>query len=188
MKKLTMVKNSNGFTLIEIMVGAAIFAIVTVAISTVFLSSIRGQRFVFAQQDLVDNTRFALEMMARQIRMVQHDSVAPLDDCTGALGQIFSAGGTSISFVNFSGDCVSFRLDSSKIQIRPTAGDPFLDVTSNDIRITNLDFIVAGEDNGDGLQPRVTIVIEAEAVGTQAPLTPQIRLQTTISARNMDVP
>lgn len=175
----------RGFTLIEIIVAATIFAIVVSAISSLFVVSVRGQRNIVAQQNLADNTRAVLEQMSRQIRMAQRDESG---SCTGTAGTTYTASGAALAFIDYRGNCATYELFGTKIRIRPNTGQPFLDLTSDDIRVSRFNFDVRGRDKQDQEQPRVSIVIEAEAAGQSQDGSPSITLQTTISLRNIDVP
>lgn len=175
----------RGFTLIEILVASTIFAIAVSSISALFVASLRGQRNIFAHQILADNVRSAFEQMSRQIRMAQRDEAGT---CTGTAKSTYSAGGTSIQFIDHRGNCLAYQLLGTKMQARPNTAQPFLDLTSNDIKVTRLNFVVNGRLVTDAKQPKVTIIAEAEAVGQADGSAPRIILQTTISARNIDVP
>ncbi|MFY9457702.1 MAG: prepilin-type N-terminal cleavage/methylation domain-containing protein [Candidatus Spechtbacterales bacterium] len=175
----------RGFTLIEILVAATIFAVAVGAISSLFVMSLRGQRNILAQQNLLDNTRFASEQMSRQIRMAQRDEVG---SCTGDVGSTYGIGGTRLAFIDYRGNCLTYELSGSKLRTRPNTEQAFVDLTSDDIRIQRLDFGVRGRLSSDGEQPRVTISIEAEAAGQSRESSPAVILQTTVSARNIDVP
>jgi hypothetical protein len=69
--------------------------------------------------------------------------------------------------------------------MRLDTGQEFRNLTSNDINIERLDFDVRGQEATDGEQPRVTIVIDAKDPNQHSA---GIILQTTISARSVDVP
>lgn len=175
----------RGFTLIEIVVAATIFAVAVSAISSLFVASVRGQRNIVAQQNLADNTRFVLEQMSRQIRMAQRDESG---SCTGEAGATYTPSGTALAFIDYRSNCITYELYLAKIRIRQNTGQAFLDLTSDDIRVSRLNFDVRGRTAQDLEQPRVTIVIEAEAAGAIPETSPGIALQTTVSPRNIDVP
>lgn len=173
---------NKGFSLIEIIVAASIFAIVVASASSLFVVGIRGQRNAVSQKDLLDNLRFAMEVMTRQLRMAQQDGQGGA--CTGVARATYGGGGSTMSFIDYNRNCVTYRLDNGKIQARKGGGQ-FNDITSNDINITTLDFKLQGELVYDNEQPRVTIYIEAEDPNNSEA---NIKLQTMISGRNLDVP
>lgn len=186
-----MIGNKNGFTLIEIIVATAIFSIAASAISAFFVTGIRGHRNAVAQQNLVDNTRFALEQMARQIRMAVRDETGA---CSGDAANrlTFKVSGNSLTFLDYRNPskCVRYELSGGKILMYPDLGSQpllFRDISSDDINITKLEFLAQGGAASDGEQPRVTVALEAEA-GVSAESLSRIQLQTTVSARNLDTP
>lgn len=172
----------RGFTLIEIIVAMTIFSIAVGAISSLFVMSLRGQRNVIAQQNLADNTRFALEHMSRQIRMAQRDESG---SCTGTAKSTYDIGGASLTFVDYTSNCLTYALSGGKIRMRPDTFKAFLDLTSDDIQVSSLNFDVNGRTAEDGEQPRVTISVNAQDANLN---TAEILLQTTVSNRNVDVP
>jgi len=60
-----------------------------------------------------------------------------------------------------------------------------LPLTSADLEIVSCNFKLSGQSQDDDLQPSVTISFEIQK-GTQPES--KIRLQTTISQRNLDIP
>lgn len=173
----------SGFTLIELLVAMSIFSIAIVSATSLFISAMRGQRNAIAQQNLIENTRFVLEHMSRQIRMAQRlDSAVAL--CPANV--FFSDSGPTIRFIDYKGNCLEYRVSSNKIQM--SSGGPFADLTSDDIRVSNLYFLVDGRLPNDVKQPRVTIYINADVPSVLPGGSSDIRLQTTVSARNLDVP
>ncbi len=175
---------NKGFSLLEVIVATAIFSVAVSSISAVFVVAVRTQRNVLGQQDLIDNTRYALEHMSRQIRMARRDETGV---CVGQADYTFTAGGNSLTFIDYRGDCLNYDTTGGRIRMTLNQGTP-VDLTSDDIRVNILDFEVDGEDAYDTKQPRVTIYLDAEAAGATPESSPQILLQTTVSVRNIDTP
>jgi len=181
----------NGFTLIELIVAVSIFSIAVSSLSALFVTGLRGQRSAIAQQNLVDNARFALERMARQIRMAQRDETGA---CTGVTTDrlTFKASASSLTFLDYRAPpkCVRYELTSGKILMYPDLVlQPLVsyEISSSDITVTQLEFLVQGGAASDGEQPRITMVFKAEA-GASPQALAKVQLQTTISARNVDTP
>lgn len=174
----------KGFTLLEIIVAATIFAIVSSAISTLFLVGVKGQRSALATQNVIENTRLAFEQMSRQIRVAQRDETG---SCTGDKKTTFDAGGATLTFLDSRGRCVTYQTAGNKIQMKQGSG-AFFDLTSDDILVKSLEFEVSGRLATDGAQPKVTIFVEAEGSGAKSEDAVKIFLQTTSSVRNLDVP
>lgn len=174
----------NGFTMLEVIVATTIFSIAVSSLSALFLVAVRTQRNVLAQQDLIDNTRYALEHMSRQIRMAKRDETG---FCVGDANSSFTAGGNSLTFIDYRGDCLTYDTVGEKIRVKVGSATA-IDLSSQNIRANSLYFEVMGRSAYDGQQPRVTIYLDAEASGATPETSPKILLQTTISARNIDTP
>lgn len=164
-----------GFSLVELLVAVFIFSLVFTASVSVFLSVFRSQNNIKVIQQGIENSRTAIELMAKNIRM----------------GAIDSATSDNIYFYNYSQKkCINYTLANNKIKYREasvsrisqpnclTAGfSPLQDLVSVD-NIESLKFNAIKSDYGDTNPSigRVTIVIEVS--GSNEPI------QTTISLRD----
>lgn len=173
-------RGGQGFSLIEILVAASIFTVAITAASSLFVAALEGQRHAIAQQNLLANLRFATEIMTRQIRMAQQDDES--GSCTSIAKATYGGGGSNIRFVAYDGDCMEYSLDLGGRIVVQEGGGGFEEITSDDINVTLLNFDLQGELVDDNEQPRVTIFIEAADSGEI------LKLQTTVSGRNIDVP
>lgn len=181
---IRILKKSAGVTLLELIVAVAIFTVVIGGSSGVFISALRAQRVVLADQNLIDNTRFALEFMSRQLRLAARDQTGA---CTGTADTTYSNSGGILKFINSDGACVHYRLNANSIEISQNGGGSFANLTLSSIAlVTNLSFIVSGAARADSFQPRVTILITAQSFGGLPEVTPELNIQTTVSARSVD--
>jgi prepilin-type N-terminal cleavage/methylation domain-containing protein len=107
-KKIKKKTKLAGFSMLEMIVAIFIFAmIMTVAIS-VFVASYRGQKKAKEIQQGMENSRVAIELMAKNIRM----------------GRIDSNTAASISFYNYSqGKCIKYEFSSGEIKTGETNPD-----------------------------------------------------------------
>ncbi|MFH1173089.1 MAG: prepilin-type N-terminal cleavage/methylation domain-containing protein, partial [bacterium] len=64
-----LILNSKGFSLMEMLTAIAIFIIVILIITNIFLLASREHRHIAAVQKVQSDARFALEIMAREARM-----------------------------------------------------------------------------------------------------------------------
>lgn len=179
----------SGFTLIELIVGLTVFVLVVGAIIGIFISGIRSQRELLAEQDALNQLSFAMEYMSRALRMARREN-GTFNCLTTDFNYENPAGDSSIQFINHlqDDDCQKFFLDGKTLKYVKDAGvggiNEELVLTSPNIVIDELKFELKGEAKDDSpepnSQPRITIFLE-----TSAPL--EIRLQTTISQRNLDI-
>lgn len=181
---MKILNKNKGLTLIELLVAALIFSIVIGAAMGVFISAIKLQRYNLAHQQLLSQASFAVEYMDRAIRMAVKD-----DGFCGFAEQNYkvSDGNRKIEFKNYKGECQEFFWDTSDNQLKvykTDFGTPLI-LTSDDFEITSFNFQVSGDDIGDNIQPKVTVSmdIKGKGLGQQ----PRIKIQTTISQRNLDL-
>ena len=185
-------KNSKGYTLIEVLISVAIFGIIIAGPTGLFVLSLRNQNMSLALGETIDNTSHAVEYMSRALRMARKDKIG------NCITQNYnyenpSADTSKIRFLNYQGYCQEFSLSGSQImQKKSTDGtsggllDTDAYLTSDDLSISNFQFLIVGGGQEDNLQPRITIVfhIAKSSAGTGLPA---INVQTTVSQRNLDV-
>ncbi|MEF8847020.1 MAG: prepilin-type N-terminal cleavage/methylation domain-containing protein [Candidatus Paceibacterota bacterium] len=187
----TINKFNKGFTLLEVLVAASIFAIVMTAASGIFTSALHNQGRVLTEQMAISNSSYALEYMSRSMRMAVKDKSGDcLDDYLdgGTCNYAVSDDGSAIRFLNHDKKCVEFFEDGGQIKIKKSAtttdnfngGHPF---TSDELNIKDLTFKLEGECQDDMLQPAVVIKIQAEIDDKTT-----FNTQTTVTQRNLDVP
>ena len=181
------------------MVAVLIFSLIIVQVSDIFISGIRSQRTALASKRLLDQTSYAMEFMSRSLRMAKKQLDPPDPVCiTDRANYELSAANTSIKFLNHleGDDCQRFYLEDNKLKFEKNIVSlPLvrLDLTSGNIEITDLEFILAGGDQVNGLdgmdndQPRVTVTMEARWKSPKPEERVKIRIQTTLSQRNLDI-
>lgn len=199
---------NKSYTLIEILVAVSIFTIVIAAPTGFLVGSLKGQQKALASQKLLDNTSYALEYISRSLRMAKKDTIgsciSPLDstnyrnyektDFRELNGIGYS--GSGIKFKNYQEVCQEFFLDETeghetKDQLMESKnGTAPVALTSDELEVVS--FKIGpddGWDQNDNNQPRVTLFLEIKGGKGQRPeLRPLIKIQTTISQRNLDVP
>lgn len=179
---------SKGYTLIEVVVSVAVFGIIVAGPTGLFVLSLRNQNMTLALGETIDNTSHAVEYMSRAIRMARKDASGVC--VSSGYNYENPSGDTSvIRFLNYNGLCQEFSLNDQRI-LAKTSSDSSSDnlgsgsyLTSDDLEITNFQFHLRGESQGDNVQPRVTIVFH---IAKNNDL-PGINVQTTVSQRNLDV-
>ena len=185
----------KGYTLIEVLVAVSIFTILVAGPTGLFITALRGQRKALAVMEIVDNSSYALEYISRALRMAKKQTADEIG-CLSTNGlnyeipfayQVNENLGWGIKFINYKGDaCQEFYWDKTTNQLmeNKTGYSEPLPLTSADLEIVSGNFKLSGQSQDDDLQPSVTISFEIQK-GTQPES--KIRLQTTISQRNLDV-
>lgn len=188
-------KKQKGFSLIEMLIAIGIFSVLMGVLSGIFLASMKSQTHIVYTQYLIDDTNYVLDYMSRYLRMAQKDYGG---NCTGRINDNFEPSNPpdspspSVIFLDYKDECHQFFLEDGKIKERISTdqtaanfGDP-QSLTSDRVKVANLHFNISGGANYDQKQPRITILIESEANTERLEPLPEIKVQTTISQRNLD--
>lgn len=177
----------KGFTLIELLIGVALFVFVLSALG-VFISTLTATEFhALAMQKLADNTRTALEIMGKEMRLARRGDGACLDATKSF--EVSNPGpdtGSSITFLDFSNRCIAYNLDSASKRITKTIGSsPAQTFLGGNIDVTKLSFQAI---SGVNTQSRVIIAI---GVQTKDPTVESkfldIFVQTMVSQREINI-
>ncbi|OGZ70467.1 MAG: hypothetical protein A2904_01645 [Candidatus Staskawiczbacteria bacterium RIFCSPLOWO2_01_FULL_33_9] len=203
-------KLSKGFTLIELIVVMALLLFVVGSAVIIFTSISQHQRIILSEQELLNQTSYALERMSKSLRVAKRDLTGDcLQDSFGTkypgYNYLFTHPTidgfyTGVKFINQSDNdvCQEFYLDNDDI-LNPVLkevksnGDSIA-ITSDKFMINSLRFSINGEDgsvNGpigaggsNGIQPRITIFLEIQ---TKGDINPSIKkIQTTVSQRDLN--
>ncbi|MFH1656842.1 MAG: prepilin-type N-terminal cleavage/methylation domain-containing protein [Candidatus Nealsonbacteria bacterium] len=188
---------NKGFSLIEMLVVIAVFSIILSGLIGIFVSALRSQRYYLASQKLLDQTSYVMEYMSRSIRMAKKQTTDPsMPICLTINFTNYEnplSDDSKIRFIrNVQNDlkCQDFYLINKQIKQKiSTGGANFVisNLTSDDIEVTSLKFILSGQNQppSDYQQPRITIFLEAEIKNINP--TPKVKIQTTVSQRDIDI-
>jgi type II secretory pathway pseudopilin PulG len=177
--------NNKGFTLVELLVSAGIFSMIVVTIVGVFTASIKLQDNILSTKKVIGEINYAMEFMSRNLRMAVKDKDNICLSVPNNNYELLLPTDEGIKFRNVlqSSNCQEIVLDPGTNRIKfndiNTGANSYL--TSPSIEVTKLKFYISG-DGDDDIQPMVTIYLEAKAGKT-----PAIKVQTSISQRNLDV-
>ena len=175
-----------GFTIIELMIAALLFALLAGAILSLMISSISAQRKTLSHQTLIDQSSFVAEYMSRALRQAQQEpSVVSCLPATGHNYEI-TRSGQGLRFLDIDDRCREIYLDVDVIKETIDAGAAVA-LTSDKLEVLVLEFSTMGETDADDIQPRVTFFMDMTGDATQPTDRPRIQLQTTISQRHFDV-
>lgn len=179
----------NGFTLVELLVTAVVFSIVFGSAVGILVWSIKWQKYNMSHQQLLSQSSYAIEYMARALRMAQtDDGVCGFNEQNYNVSDWGTETNNKIEFKDYAENCKAFYWDTNtnQIQAQIALGDGFSGaLTSDDYEVLNLKFISQGDAAGDSTQPRVTILMEIR--DKNLPNKPKIKVQTTVSQRNLDL-
>ena len=157
----------RGFTLIELLVAAAVFTYVVTSVTALFATALDLQRRASAVQKIEENAQFALESIAREVRV---STVTPgTTGCLSTLEILHPVNGT-ITYRYDSVSGVLFRNDQP--------------ITASSVDITAFAFCVSGSGK-DKQQTRVTMPMTMAVVTGRSSSQVSVSLQTTVTSRDL---
>jgi prepilin-type N-terminal cleavage/methylation domain-containing protein len=185
-----MKQTHTGFTLIELMMSMALFAVVTVVATTALISITDASRKAQALQSVMGNLNTALDGMVRSVRMGSQYTV--------------SGGGERLEFTPYGADPadVSARWgyvwddsdgDGSKDALfkdyvpKGYASRVRVAVTAPEVRIEYVKFYIDGELSTDTKQPRVLLVLRGQAGAEKVKTTTTFSIQASATQRLLDI-
>jgi len=189
---------NKSYTLIEVLVAVSIFTIIIAAPTGFLVGSLKGQQKALASQKLLDNASYTLEYISRSLRMAKKElscsEITKPATCSCLKTQGYgynyenpNGDVSAIRFINYKEECQEFFLEGTRLRESKDEVENYL--TAEDLEITSLKFQLSGELQTDNDQPRVTLFLEIKGgKSLKAELQPLIKIQTTISQRNLDVP
>ncbi len=188
MSKITM--SNKGFTLIEVMVSVSIFSIVMLVATGSVFSIVEANKKTHSLKSVMTNLNFALESMARDMRVGLKYSCNGVGDCAaGGTSFIYKANrsvdGNGSYDVSDSNDRIEYTLSAGHLMKRIYgAGASAYAITADEITISSLKFYSTGTAASDGKQPKVVMTIRGYAgVGKTRS---DFNIQTTVSQRSID--
>ena len=178
-------KFTAGFTLIELMVSVALFAIIVGVISSIFFTSLQSQRKAISFQGIFDQTSYLMEYMSRNLRMAKRETEALT--CLSAVNKNYemTRNNKGVKFINSQNICQEFYLDITTSRLKEAkSGAQEQYLTSENSRVTAFNIAISDQ---AGLQPKVTFFIAIEKKGLKAELVSPGEFQTTLSQRKLNI-
>jgi prepilin-type N-terminal cleavage/methylation domain-containing protein len=173
-------KFQEGFSLVELLVAAAVFTFVVSGASGLFVAALNIQRRAIGIQKIEENVQFALESIAREVRVSAITS--PDNDCSDQ-----GLGTSTLTIEHPTNGTVTYRYDTASGVggiTRDANGSGAQLITSSDVNFTRFAFCISGS-GADDTQARVTMPIMVESVGARAATRSVVSLQTTVVSRNL---
>ncbi len=168
-------KGDPGFTVVEFIITAFIFSVLVIAVGTIFIQVLNIQRRGFNAQEVQENALFILESMAKEIRVS--------DIPTGSDYDCVLSFANSLTVTHPVNGSVTYSLAGGGV-IQRTAGSSTLDISSNAVRISRLNFCIKGR-GIDNQQARVGIIMRIESAGSDVKNAITFDVQTTVTSRDI---
>jgi len=171
-------KFQTGFTIIEVLVSAFVFSLIMIGVGSIFVQILMLQRRGSGAQKVQENMLFALELMAREIRVSKIENQdAPNCDRT-TLTILHPVNGT-----------VTYTLSQGAITRSVGLGAPPGPMTSTEVDIQRLNFCVMGTTVtaggvGDRTQARVATILRVVSKTNRAEDSVTFDIQTSVVSRD----
>ncbi|PIQ68938.1 MAG: hypothetical protein COV91_01575 [Candidatus Taylorbacteria bacterium CG11_big_fil_rev_8_21_14_0_20_46_11] len=181
---------SAGFTLVEMIVAFAIFAMIMVISTGSLLSLIEANRKAQSMKTVVNNLHFAMENMSRNIR-TGYAYHCGIGGTQGSTRDCVNKPEQSFSFLDSQNRVIIYQFREEEDGLgsiyRSIDDSDFLPITAPEIDVEQLRFFVAGaEDPNDNEQPRLLIVAKGRVLGRSK--TPSLfDIETMVSQRRLDI-
>jgi prepilin-type N-terminal cleavage/methylation domain-containing protein len=195
-------RGEAGFTLVEMIVAIALFAVVMLVAVGALLSLTGANRKAQALQSVMNNLNIALDGMVRNLRMgtSYHCGAGTFvgdgtsDDC--------SAGSTLFSFKPFCDPSSCNPASESTwvyqfvapqgsatgyIARSEDGGNTWVHLTAPEVSINSMTFYVVGSKPGDTTQPKVLVVLKGEAGIGSAKTDTTFHVEATAVQRQLDL-
>jgi prepilin-type N-terminal cleavage/methylation domain-containing protein len=189
----------SGFTLIEMIVSVALFAVVMLVCVGALLSLVEANRKAQALQSVMNNLNIALDEIVRNAREGSDYHGAGGDAACGGIDYSTphdcADGGTILAFEPYGNKTsdppwvYSFAEDSNGVGriYKSENGQAAVPITASEVSIDEMLFYVVGTTPGDAVQPKIVIVIKGSAgvAGSSARTT--FHIQSTAVQRELDL-
>lgn len=180
---LKLSRENKAYTLIEVLVSAALFSLAVIGPASLLVTAVRNQQKILNQNRNIDDISYVIEYMGRALRMAKKDDLGDVHCLSGEkLNYELTHSGQGIKFRNHHDECQEFYLEDN--QVKENKEGKVLPLTPNDLEVKILKFNLIGETQNDYLQPRVTMTLGASQEG-EVPII--LRSQTSVSQRNLDI-
>lgn len=195
-----------GFTLVEMIVSVALFAIVMLVSVGALLSLVEANRKARALESVMNNLNISLDSMIRAIRMGSHYNCGSDDIPQGPeWGDCGIGGSTIFSFTPYGADpseanerhVYELRNDEAgrnRLFRSQDGGGTWLAVTAPEVQIDDMTFYAVGTEPGgagdvdhDVVQPKVVVVIKGSAQAENAKSRTTFYIQATAVQRALDI-
>ena len=170
-----MVKNEEGFTLVELLIAVSIFAMLSVIISGIYLAFSKSQARTKVSQSLLNDAQYILETVAKEIK-------------NNEIVEIETFGNEDVyTLKKENGDLVAFEYDLGNLLSYGYDVDSegwWIDLNDvDDFKITYFNIYLNSDNLDEDEQPRVTISLRVDKTSTVAYEKVFYNLQTTVSSR-----
>jgi prepilin-type N-terminal cleavage/methylation domain-containing protein len=193
-----MVTNRNherekGFSLVEMVVAVALFAVIMLVAVGALLSLVDANRKARTLESVMNNLNISLDSMVRSMRMGSNYN------CGGTLipdpssGSDCEVGDDIFSFAPYGSDTSQqnertvYFFQDGRLYRSQDGGSNSIPITAPEIEIDELIFYVIGTRPGDIIQPKAVVVVKGTAGADNAKTRTTFYIQATGVQRSLDI-
>lgn len=171
----------RGLTLLELIVAIGLFAILTLAVTRIYLRVVDVQQKINEEQNLEGDLRYAINILTSeaQASQINTGAVTGCVSCvdTSCNGKFFCTNSTKdrLCLIDKSNNCVQYYLTSEQLIVQRGSATQYA-ITSKDIAINQLVFEVGSQGN---------YVVVKTSLKSKEVKPQNLVYQTTISNNNL---
>lgn len=177
--------HSKGFTLIELLLAAGIFIVVMTIILGIFSQFMTTQRRNVAENRMLEEVRFGMEVFSREVRTAFGETYVP------------TTSGDGVMFRNQNGACVVYRVEegvfqraehdtgTSECSESNFVGASFANLTGTDVEITDVLFDVTPSTVEEDRLSRQGFIATTITADSPSYALPDMVIQSSITSRQL---
>jgi len=185
-------QEERGFSLVEMIVAVALFAIIMLVAVGALLSLVDANRKARTLESVMNNLNISLDSMVRAMRM------GSTYNCGAALippgvGADCPVGDDLFSFAPYGSDVSQqnerhvYFFQDNRLYRSQDGGANSMPITAPEIEIEDVKFYTIGTQPGDIVQPKVVVVIKGTAGSDKLKTRTTFYIQATAVQRSLDI-
>ncbi|OHB19735.1 MAG: hypothetical protein A2854_03730 [Parcubacteria group bacterium RIFCSPHIGHO2_01_FULL_56_18] len=185
-------QGERGFSLVEMIVAVALFAIIMLVAVGALLSLVDANRKARTLESVMNNLNISLDSMVRAMRM------GSTYNCGGTLipssvGADCPTGDDLFSFAPYGSDSSQqneryvYFFQDGRLYRSKNGGTDSIPITAPEIEIEDVKFYTIGTEPGDIVQPKVVVVIKGTAGTEKLKTRTTFYIQATAVQRSLDI-
>jgi prepilin-type N-terminal cleavage/methylation domain-containing protein len=185
-------REEKGFSLVEMIVAVALFAIIMLVAVGALLALVDANRKARTLESVMNNLNISLDSMVRAMRMGStYNCNATL--IPSAAGGDCETGENLFSFAPYGSDVSQqneryvYSFQDGRLYRSQTGGSNAMAITAPEIEIEDLKFYTIGTEPGDIVQPKVVVVIKGTAGSDKLKTRTTFYIQATAVQRSLDI-
>ncbi len=185
-------RDERGFSLVEMIVAVALFAIIMLVAVGALLSLVDANRKARTLESVMNNLNISLDSMVRAMRMgsTYNCGATLIPSGTGADCE---TGDDLFSFAPYGSDSSQqneryvYFFQDGRLYRSQNGGTDSIPITAPEIEIEDVKFYTIGTQSGDIIQPKVVVVIKGTAGTEKLKTRTTFYIQATAVQRSLDI-